>query len=92
MWSAHTPTHNTHTHTHNTQTQTHMHLVAHCGLGIGLAAGKCCTGRIGKQGDDAVHERTGDGVLFKSVARSASTVPNDVRLFSSGKEIAEEAP
>jgi hypothetical protein len=42
------------------------HLVVHCGLGIGLAAGKCCTERIREQGGDFSLERIGDGVVVKT--------------------------
>jgi hypothetical protein len=56
---------------------THMHLVVrHCGLGIGLAAGKCCAERISEQGGDVGLERKGDGVAVKSVA-SASKISNE---------------
>jgi hypothetical protein len=47
----------------------------HCGLGIGLAAGKCCAERISEQGGDVGLERTED-VTAKTVARSASINPN----------------
>jgi hypothetical protein len=58
----------------------------HCGLGIGLAAGKCCAERISEQGSDVGLERIGDGVAFKAAARSASKISNGSR-----QEISEEA-
>jgi hypothetical protein len=50
----------------------HRHSVVHCGLGIGLAAGKCCSERISEQGSDFVPERIGDSVAVETVARSVS--------------------
>jgi hypothetical protein len=44
----------------------HRHSVVHCGLGIGLTAGKCCAERISEQGGDFGLERTGDGVAGKA--------------------------
>ena len=42
------------------------HLVVHCGLGIGLAAGKCCAERIHEQGGDFSLQRIGNGVVVKT--------------------------
>jgi hypothetical protein len=61
-----------------------MHLVAHCGLGIGLAAGKCCAERISEQGEDFVHEGIGDVVLVKTVSKSALRIPKHVRFIRGG--------
>jgi hypothetical protein len=41
----------------------------HCGLGIGLAAGKCSAERISEQGSDVRQKRIGDAIAEKSVAR-----------------------
>ncbi len=45
---------------------THAQLVVHCGLGIGLAAGKCSAGRISKQGIDVGPEPIGNKVVVKT--------------------------
>jgi hypothetical protein len=50
----------------------------HCGLGVGLTAGECCTERISKQGIDVSLERIGDGVAAKTVVKSASKISNEV--------------
>jgi hypothetical protein len=42
------------------------HLVVHCGLGIGLAAGKCCAERIREQGGDVGLQRMRNGVAVKT--------------------------
>jgi hypothetical protein len=61
-----TPTEHTHTHTQ-------AHLIVHCGLGIGLATGKCLRAeRIGEQGGDVGYKRIGNGVAAKTVARFGS--------------------
>jgi hypothetical protein len=65
----------------------HRHSVVHCGLGIGLTAGKCCAERISEQGSDVGLERIGDEVAAKTVVRSASKISNGSR-----QEISEEAP
>jgi hypothetical protein len=52
------------------------HLVVHCGLGIGLAAGKCCAERIREQGGDFSLQLMGNGVVFKAAARSALKISN----------------
>ena len=62
----------------HTSTHMHRHSVVHCGLGIGLTAGKCCAERISEQGGDVGLERKGDGVAFKAAARSASKISNEV--------------
>jgi hypothetical protein len=56
-------------------------LVVRCGLGIGLATGKCCAGRIGEQGGDVDHERIGDGVAVQT-GEVDIEMPVDVRFFS----------
>jgi hypothetical protein len=38
----------------------------HCGLGISLAAGKCCAERISEQGIDVSPERIGNGIAVKT--------------------------
>ncbi len=68
-------------------TYIYAHSVVHCGLGIGLAAGKCCAERIGEQGSDVGLERNRDEVAAKTVVRSASKISNGSR-----QEISEEAP
>jgi hypothetical protein len=51
---------------HGPTLTTYAHLVAKCGLGIGLAAGKCFTDWISEQGIDVSHEPRGDGVAAKA--------------------------
>jgi hypothetical protein len=51
----------------------------HCGLGVGLAAGKCCAERIGEQGGDLGLERIGYGVKGKTVNVGRSVSLDDVK-------------
>jgi hypothetical protein len=69
------------------------HSVVHCGLGISLAAGKCCAERISEQGSDLSLERRGDGVAAKTGEVSFDNSKfQKMCTFSSRQDTSEEAP
>jgi hypothetical protein len=64
----------------------------HCGLGIGLATGKCCTEWISQQGGDFGLERIGDGVEVKTGKISFDDFKRCVLSAQDKKSLKEALP